>query len=152
MGNSSSKGEPIDERCLAPWGLYPELVWDKPTQKAVGKLIRDRKLAPFFPPAESQRSAEDEECPICFMYYRGGLNHPTCCKGQRLCTECYLQVRSGPEKDVPTCPFCNKVGLEVTFEGAVTEEQLKELKNNAQAPLSLPGREVKVVGARAALK
>eukprot|EP01043_Picozoa_sp_COSAG02_P108842 COSAG02_NODE_44889_length_362_cov_0.749049_1_plen_120_part_11 len=34
------------------------------------------KLAPFLPPAESKTSAEDEECPICFMYYRGGVNHP----------------------------------------------------------------------------
>jgi hypothetical protein len=33
-----------------------------------------------------------------------------------------------------------------------SEEQLKEPKNSAQAPLSLPGREVKVVGARAVLK
>lgn len=136
MGNSSSKGEPIDERCLQPWGLYPELIWDKPTQKAVKKLILDRKLAPFFPPAEAQRSAEDEECPICFMYYRGGLNHPRCCKGQRLCTECYLQV-SGPDKDVPTCPFCNKVGLVVVFEGAITEEQLRELQEEEQKVIQL---------------
>lgn len=68
MGNSSSKGPPIDEQCLAPWGVYPDLVWDKPTQRVVKKLILDRKLAPFFPPAESKTSAEDEECPICFMF------------------------------------------------------------------------------------
>ena len=43
MGNSSSKGPPIDEQCLAPWGVYPELQWDKPTAKAVKKLILDRK-------------------------------------------------------------------------------------------------------------
>ena len=136
MGGSNSKGEPIDERCLQPWGLYPELVWDKPTQKAVKKLIMDRKLAPFFPPAEAQRSPEDEECPICFMYYRGGLNHPRCCKGQRLCTECYLQV-SGQDKDEPSCPFCNKVGLEVTFEGAITEDQLRELQEEEQKVIQL---------------
>lgn len=68
MGNTSSKGPPIDEQWLAPWGVYPELVWDKPTQRAVKKLILDRKLAPFFPPAESKTSAQDEECPICFMF------------------------------------------------------------------------------------
>ena len=109
MGASGSKGEPIDERCLSPWGLYPEFVWDKPTQKEVHKLIKGRKIAPFFPPAESQRSEQDEECPICFMYYRGGLNQTTCCGGQKLCTECYLQVRSAPGSDKlnATCPFCN---------------------------------------------
>ncbi len=95
------------------------------------------KLAPFFPPAESKTSAEDEECPICFMYYRGGLNHPSCCKGQTLCTECYLQVRTGPKSAFPTCPFCNKEGLEVTFEGAVTEEQLKEQQEEEQRVLEL---------------
>ncbi len=45
MGNSSSKGPPIDEECLAPWGVYPELQWDKPTAKAVKKLILDREMA-----------------------------------------------------------------------------------------------------------
>lgn len=44
MGNSSSKGPPIDEQCLAPWGVYPELQWDKPTAKAVKKLILDREM------------------------------------------------------------------------------------------------------------
>lgn len=95
------------------------------------------KLAPFFPPAESKTSAEDEECPICFMYYRGGLNHPSCCKGQALCTECYLQVRTGPKSQFPTCPFCNREGLEVTFEGAVTEEQLREQQEEEQRVLEL---------------
>ena len=47
MGNSSSKGPPIDEQCLAPRGVYPELQWDKPTAKAVKKLILDRKWRAF---------------------------------------------------------------------------------------------------------
>eukprot|EP01052_Picozoa_sp_SAG31_P072477 SAG31_NODE_31454_length_368_cov_0.657993_1_plen_71_part_01 len=70
MGNNSGKNS-IDERCLRPWGLYPDANWD---QKRVRKMILERKIAPFFPPSEEQRSGDDEECPICMMFYRGGLN------------------------------------------------------------------------------
>jgi|EP01047_Picozoa_sp_COSAG01_P027657 hypothetical protein len=88
MGNGNGK-EAIDERLFQPWGLYPDLVMDR---KAVRKQIIKREIAPFWPPAENQRSQEDEECPICFMYYNGGLNQTVCC-GQRTCTECLLQLK-----------------------------------------------------------
>lgn len=46
-------------------------------------------------------------------------------------------MRTGPKADVPTCPFCNKEGLEVTFEGAVTEEELREQQEEEQKVLEL---------------
>ena len=60
------------------------------------------------------------------MFYPGGLNAAACCR-KKLCTECYLQVRSAPGSDKlnATCPFCNKPGLGVSFSGAMSEEELE---------------------------
>lgn len=67
-----------------------------------------------------------EECPICFLYYPAKLNVTGCCH-QRVCTECFVQMKRLPphvsegESDVLVsspvrCPFCASEPFTVCFE------------------------------------
>ncbi|KAJ1500664.1 SNF1-interacting protein [Coelomomyces lativittatus] len=79
MGSSLSKRDPEREslnQYTTPTGLYPQCNWDV---KTIRKLVLSRKLAPLFPGTEDAKE-ELEECPICFLYYPGGLNRSNCCK------------------------------------------------------------------------
>eukprot|EP01113_Clastostelium_recurvatum_P031056 TRINITY_DN3839_c0_g1_i5.p1 TRINITY_DN3839_c0_g1~~TRINITY_DN3839_c0_g1_i5.p1 ORF type:complete len:348 (+),score=75.93 TRINITY_DN3839_c0_g1_i5:61-1104(+) len=104
-------------------GLYPRCDWD---QKTVKRLIMEKRLAPIFVGAEEQVDDQLEECPICFLYYPGGLNRSKCChKG--MCTECFLQVKRPSSSAGVTCPFCNHGSFVVEFTGPLSrEEQAKE--------------------------
>ena len=60
------------------------------------KMVLERRLAPFFR-GEDEPGDDREECPICMLYYQGGLNRAGCCQ-QGICSECFLQI----------CPRANK--------------------------------------------
>jgi hypothetical protein len=78
MGSTNSKRPAASEemKYLSPTGLYPSCNWDL---KTIRKLIIEKKLAPFYPGREEKDSPELDECPICFMFYAGGLNRTKCC-------------------------------------------------------------------------
>merc|ERR1711862_880908 len=124
MGLLQSKRNTIDSKFLTPHGLYESCPWDKKTLK---KLILEKKVAPFYPGQEENTSKELDECPICFLYYHGGLNRARCCN-KELCTECFLQIKKPdtlPSKCF--CPFCNSPKFGVVFLGPkTTEERQKE--------------------------
>ena len=60
-------------------------------------MILERRLAPFYRGEEEPADDDREECPICMLYFPGGLNRSACCQ-QGLCSECFLQI----------CPRANK--------------------------------------------
>jgi hypothetical protein len=77
MGSSNSKKlSPEEMKYLTPTGLYPSCSWDL---KTIRKLIMEKKLAPFYPGREEKDAPDLDECPICFMFYGGGLNRTNCC-------------------------------------------------------------------------
>jgi len=126
MGISPSKKETvIDQRFTVPSGLY-SCKWDI---KLVRKLVLAKKLAPLYPGKEEVTEGGDdlEECPICFLYYPGGLNRANCCK-KGICTECFLQIKLPGSRNA-VCPFCNYVGYCITFSGPLPKiEKEKELQ------------------------
>lgn len=126
MGSTNSKRPAASEevKYLSPTGLYPSCNWDL---KTIRKLIIEKKLAPFYPGREEKDSPEHDECPICFMFYAGGLNQTKCChKG--VCTECFLQIKKpGAPLADSICPFCNRARFTVIFMGPKSrEERMKE--------------------------
>ena len=68
-------------------------------ERTLRRMILERRLAPFYRGEDEPGAATDEreECPICMLFYPGGLNRANCC-GQGLCSECWLQI----------CPRANK--------------------------------------------
>mmetsp|Transcript_8935 Transcript_8935/g.12295 ORF Transcript_8935/g.12295 Transcript_8935/m.12295 type:complete len:320 (-) Transcript_8935:39-998(-) len=121
MGTNNSKTD--QEQYTTLTGLYPSCVWDPRT---IRKLILAKKLAPIHPGKDEstmstmQDTSEWEECPICFLFYPGGLNRSSCCK-KSVCTECLLQVKK-PNMD-SNCPFCNRSGLSTVFTGPLSKEE-----------------------------
>jgi predicted nucleic acid-binding Zn-ribbon protein len=125
MGSSNSKKlSPEEMKYLTPTGLYPSCSWDL---KTIRKLIMEKKLAPFYPGREEKDAPDLDECPICFMFYGGGLNRTNCCH-KDVCTECFLQIKKpGTPLLNSICPFCNRARFTVVFLGPKTrEERLKE--------------------------
>jgi len=117
-----------------PNGLYATCAWDL---KAVRKLILDKKLAPFFPPHEERVSHDLDECPICFMFYVGGLNRTKCCH-KDICTECFLQIKKpGTSLAESMCPFCNRPRFTVVFLGPKTPEERAREETEEQKVLDL---------------
>jgi len=127
MGNVSlfnNAKKDLDPRFLRPNGLYlPEqLKWDLKTMK---KFVLERKVAPFYLGSEESTHPFDEECPICMMYYSGGLNRARCCK-KPICTECYFSIRPpGPTSPVD-CPFCQQPNYITSFTGPLSDEERKK--------------------------
>eukprot|EP01105_Mastigella_eilhardi_P026082 TRINITY_DN7365_c0_g1_i2.p2 TRINITY_DN7365_c0_g1~~TRINITY_DN7365_c0_g1_i2.p2 ORF type:complete len:238 (+),score=65.98 TRINITY_DN7365_c0_g1_i2:1972-2685(+) len=111
--------------------VYSHRAWEVGPVK---KLVAARKLAPAFAGVPDNKAADDglEECPICFLFYRGGLNKCTCCR-QRLCSECFLQVnpRVSPTPTV-NCPFCSKPNFTVVFTGPLTTEEKEKIRQEEQ--------------------
>ena len=92
----------------------------------VRALIVERRLAPFYVPGDDEdtyaHTPENNECPICFMYYPTALNYSRCCR-QPICTECFVQIRRAPPNvcaEPPShpaaCPFCVTENFGVVFE------------------------------------
>ncbi|KAJ9456397.1 Protein sip5 [Diplonema papillatum] len=77
-----------------------------------------------------------EDCPICFMWYAGGLNRTACCR-QNICTECYLQFEvqklDGIGFQGGQCPFCNGKPFVAVHEGSVPLEVLKQQHEEQRA-------------------
>eukprot|EP01129_Flabellula_baltica_P016842 TRINITY_DN9155_c0_g1_i1.p1 TRINITY_DN9155_c0_g1~~TRINITY_DN9155_c0_g1_i1.p1 ORF type:complete len:209 (+),score=50.66 TRINITY_DN9155_c0_g1_i1:24-629(+) len=118
MGNTTNKMSPD---LLKPRGIYPDgIQWD---QRVVKKMVSDKKVAPFFEGSIDCDSVYSEECPICFLYYTGGLNRSRCCKNS-ICTECYLKIK--PSGSIIDCPFCNSSNYQVMFTGPLTQKEVDE--------------------------
>eukprot|EP00002_Diphylleia_rotans_P003464 TRINITY_DN1236_c0_g1_i4.p1 TRINITY_DN1236_c0_g1~~TRINITY_DN1236_c0_g1_i4.p1 ORF type:complete len:584 (-),score=136.92 TRINITY_DN1236_c0_g1_i4:321-2072(-) len=130
MGNSFRREE-IDPRYLEPSGLYEGSQWD---EKVVKRMILDRKLAPRYPGSDSLQP-DLEECPICLLYYPGGLNRSKCCK-KPICTECFLQVKN-PNSARAQCPFCMRLGYTVSFTGPLSAEEKRAVELEDQKVLEL---------------
>jgi len=80
------------------------------------------------------RSHEWEECPICFLYYPGGLNRSICCR-KGLCTECFLQIKR-PNFPV-NCPFCNHSAFAVVYTGPRSKEEREKEAEEEQKVIEL---------------
>lgn len=113
-------------------------------QKAVSRLIKERRLAPFYPddPEKLRKRLEKHhrrplrgprnhkktfspvtkewlttdmiECPICFSTYPRNINR-TCCCNQPICTLCFVNLRMHNNRRI-CCPYCNKVALGVLYD------------------------------------
>lgn len=113
MGLINSKKHSVEAKYSTLNGVYPTCEWDP---KSIRKLVVDKKVSPLFPGKEDPGENTDE-CPICLLYYTGGLNKAKCCR-QEICTECLLQIkRPGLSLDDITCPFCNISRFATTFSG-----------------------------------
>jgi len=120
MGLINSKRNSDEAKYCVPNGLYPSCAWDL---KTVKKLVLEKKLAPFYPGVDDRTTADHDECPICFLYYPGGLNRAKCCK-KGICTECFLQIKKPGFSPIDsTCPFCNQSKFTVVFVGPKTLEE-----------------------------
>jgi len=124
MGNAQKS---IDSKFLKPnTGLYPiaQQKWDL---KAIRRQILDKHVAPFYPGTPDPASPDDEECPICMLYYTGGLNRSVCCN-YSVCTECFYSLR--PTANAPIqCPFCQRPDYAVRFSGPLTQEERKKIQD-----------------------
>jgi len=106
--------------------------------------VLERKLAPFFK-GEDDAGGDKEECPICMLYYPGGLNRSNCCR-QGICSECFLQVSPRANRTA-SCPFCKRENYATTFRGpmnAAERERLQEEEQRAiEAQIGTRNREEK---------
>ncbi|MGB1598478.1 MAG: hypothetical protein ACPIOQ_37330 [Promethearchaeia archaeon] len=129
MGNKLAKmgGGGGDSKFTKPTGLYATCEWD---DKAVKKLIQKKKVAPRYPGREDA-GPDLDECPICFLWYPGGLNRSKCCK-QPICTECYLQFKKPNSQKQVTCPFCNALNYAVKYTGSISKEERQQLEQEEQ--------------------
>mmetsp|Transcript_17276 Transcript_17276/g.25695 ORF Transcript_17276/g.25695 Transcript_17276/m.25695 type:complete len:258 (-) Transcript_17276:123-896(-) len=119
MGQLLNSRTVESRHCTPINDLYPTCPWDA---KVLKKTIVDKQLAPIFK-GEQDAGKGLEECPICFLWYPGGLNRVKCCK-QSICTECFTQIKK-PAASV-MCPFCTQEGFDVSFRGPKTDEELRE--------------------------
>ena len=71
-------------------------VWSAGDERVLKRMILDRRFAPFYR-GEDDPADDREECPICMLYFPGGLNRAACCQ-QGICSECYLQICPRPNK------------------------------------------------------
>lgn len=135
MGNLVAKRDTsFEAQHCTPLGLYKNSKWDP---KLLKKLIVDKKLAPIFKGTDDKVSYDHEECPICFLFYPGGLNRTRCCR-QSICTECYLQLKT---PNIPaTCPFCNRQRFAIAFLGPKTQEEKAQEEKERQKVLELQAR------------
>jgi len=153
MGNSlkNRRRQAQIREYAEPRGLYEQCAWDR---RFIRREILTGKLAPCFPGVEGGSSHDSvtltekdksgfgdlEECPICLLFYPGGLNRMLCCK-QSMCTECYLQVKLPPQNITPTtrsrCPFCKSDKFDHAYTGPLSAEQKKALEIEQQKVLEL---------------
>lgn len=140
MGRNHSR-ETIDPKLLAPHGVYAHCAWDAHTLR---RMVLSKKVSPFFPPLENQVERTDE-CPICMMFYFGGLNRSACC-GQPICSECFFQVKKPSKKssggggaaaNQSLCPFCNTKPYHVIYRGPKTEDELLKERIEEQKVIEL---------------
>jgi len=142
MGTSLSKRDPAREAYAnavqpytMPTGLYQGCAWEN---KVIKRLVINKKVAPLYPGKEESSltlaDMDHEECPICFLYYPGGLNRAQCCK-KGICTECFFQIRK--PNIAASCPFCNKAEFSVIFTGPLSNEEKEKEAQEQQRVLEL---------------
>eukprot|EP00003_Mantamonas_plastica_P008505 TRINITY_DN174_c0_g1_i3.p1 TRINITY_DN174_c0_g1~~TRINITY_DN174_c0_g1_i3.p1 ORF type:complete len:551 (+),score=168.40 TRINITY_DN174_c0_g1_i3:46-1698(+) len=131
MGNAFKKELGPEADFLEPTGLYPSCPWD---QKRVEKMILSKKIAPRYPGMDDKESRTDEECPICMLWYTGGLNRGKCCKAS-MCTECLLQVMKPTGES--SCPFCNACPFTVVFSGEKSDKEIEQEEHDEQEVVQL---------------
>jgi len=132
--NTTNGVERDEVKYSNPNGLYPTCSWD---MKVVKKLILEKKLAPFYPGTDERKATDSDECPICFLFYTGGLNNSRCCK-KGLCTECFLQIKKpNTPLSESTCPFCNRNKFTVVFTGPKKQEERQKEEEEEQKVLLL---------------
>jgi hypothetical protein len=125
MGQLTSKS--VESRHAVPINkLYEKCPWDA---RVLKRLIVEKKLAPIYRGEADEVRDGLEECPICFLWYPGGLNRVQCCN-QSICTECFAQIHSTPPANSNnngssafTCPFCNQQKFAVKFSGPKSAEE-----------------------------
>lgn len=93
-------------------------------------MVAKGTLAPHEEGADEEEE-EHAECAICFLFFKE-INTTACCS-QTICTDCFLQIKPGPQSEIP-CPFCTKPRVRVCF----SPETLK-IAVNAQR---LHGRDI----------
>eukprot|EP00457_Paulinella_chromatophora_P007259 gb/GEZN01007281.1/.p1 GENE.gb/GEZN01007281.1/~~gb/GEZN01007281.1/.p1 ORF type:complete len:387 (-),score=56.34 gb/GEZN01007281.1/:235-1395(-) len=120
------------EKYCKPQGLYDNCPWDL---HAVRAQILMGNLAPCRKGVEEEEEEEMEECPICLLFYTGGMNRATCCR-HSICTECYLQVKD-PKGAASTCPFCQSNRFHAVFRGALTADEKLEKQVEQQKVFEL---------------
>jgi len=121
-----------EETLFIPKGLYQRCSWEPRTLK---RLILAKKLSAFYPGKdENDHSEQLEECPICFLFYPGGLNRSLCCK-KGVCTECFLQIKKPSIQAI--CPFCNTSPYSVIFSGPLSKEEKQKYEQEQQKVLEL---------------
>eukprot|EP00808_Paulinella_micropora_P031559 g49841.t1 len=121
----------LDKYCK-PQGLYPTCPWDA---RSIRTQILLGNLAPCHKGQEEGDEEEMEECPICLLFYAGGLNRATCCR-HSICTECYLQVKD-PKGGSSMCPFCQSHRFHAVYRGALTDEEKLERQVEQQKVIEL---------------
>mmetsp|Transcript_55079 Transcript_55079/g.133822 ORF Transcript_55079/g.133822 Transcript_55079/m.133822 type:complete len:608 (-) Transcript_55079:247-2070(-) len=99
-GSLGLSRQELDKRCQ-PSGLYQDCQWE---DKAIRRLIADGRLAARLKGSDDRRTACDQECPVCMLYY-DEVNVTKCCNAL-ICSECFLQIRPQKGKD-SSCPYCN---------------------------------------------
>jgi len=131
-GSPSSTAISPEDTLFIPKGLYQRCSWEP---KTLRRLILAKKLSAFYPGKEENDGSEHlEECPICFLFYPGGLNRSVCCK-KGVCTECFLQIKK-PNIQA-TCPFCNTTPYGVLFNGPLSKEEKQKEEQEQQKVLEL---------------
>ena len=100
-------------------GLYATCPW---SDSRVRQLILRKKLAPRYTGTDDKLD-RTEKCPICFLFYRGGLNRSDCCD-KPICTECFLQLK--PPNGNVDCPYCNNLNFVAEWEPFNGEKQILE--------------------------
>ncbi|KAJ8904799.1 hypothetical protein NDN08_001314 [Rhodosorus marinus] len=90
----------------------------------VAEKVAWHLVAPNVEGQDEKSRKYPEECPICMMYFPA-LNSHACC-GQKICTKCLRKVRSlGADRKEWVCPFCMFRGPKVTYNGPLSEEELR---------------------------
>jgi len=119
MGTTGSKKEKQEGPDFTiPTGLYHSIHWDL---RAVKRMILNKRLAPLYQGHEEPQNIDHfEECPICFLFYPGGLNRSICCK-KGICTECFLQIKK--PNGQAFCPFCQRGNYSAVFTGPLSKEE-----------------------------
>jgi hypothetical protein len=124
------------------WGQLVRLPKDY-NVSLVKKLIRARRLAPFYEGSADEGSIdlaikaftkhkakksdceavyfdsnwlkeELVECPICLLDFPRNLNYTTCCR-QPLCTACFVKIKRPNSGRVISCPFCVYANFSVVY-------------------------------------
>jgi len=110
----------VPEKFLTPQGT---LSLEPGDVRKFRKLVVKGKLAPFYPGIDDTIfDYEFDECPICFLYHKH-MNRSKCC-GQRICSECFVQIRTSSGSFLGSvCPFCKAGDFNVEACGPKSEQE-----------------------------